>query len=166
MAIADAKQRKIGHELVEWIYLGVRTGARRSVAEYRNLLANRPDDALNQLKRAIDLPNRARARIDEWVRAYDLVNGAGSGQTFLGDCLSSFGAGKNAATRVSLSDINSELTTLENWAAVRVAAAPAPYGDGSKTWDDIATEVENQVEWEAKDWVFVLPAGYTDVWGE
>lgn len=159
MAIADAKKRMIGRQLVDWIYLGIRTGARRSVAEYRARKVADEDAAIQTLKRAVDMPHRARIRITEWITTYNAANGAGTGQTFIGQCLALSGG-------VTLAEINAEVTTMENFCATLVAAAPAPYGNGSMTWDQIAASIEANVPHEANDWVFPLPAGYLDVWGE
>lgn len=160
MAIADAKKRKVGQQLVEWIYLGIRTGARRSVGEYRKRLATGDSTgAIAHLKRAVDLPHRARTRVETRIASYNAENGAGAAETYLQECLALFGA-------VTLSDLNTELTALESYAATLVAAAPAPYGDGSMTWEQIASDIEANVRDESPDWIFPLPEQYTDIWGE
>lgn len=150
MAIADAKKRRIGRELVDWIYLGIRTGARRSTAEYQNLkVSNRPQ-AIEHLTRAVNMPNRARARIDKWIADYDAVNGAGSGQAFIGECLALAGS-------VTLGEINSELTTLENQANTLIANNQA-----GGTLDEMAAAIEGALDWEAQQWQFPIPATYSD----
>lgn len=152
MAISDAKKRKIGNELVDWIYLGIRTGARRSTEEYRRLLLeNRLDEAKASLTRAVNMPRRARARITTWIAGYDAINGAGSAQTFLASCLSIAGT-------VTLSEIDAELTMLENQAQILINNNQSGW-----TLDQVATAIENQLEWEAKDWVFPLPVDYVDI---
>ena len=151
--ISDAKKRKIGRELVDWIYLGIRTGARRSAQIYQQEKISNPTQAIAHIKRAVDMPNRARARINEWISVYDAENGIGTGQIFLGECLTLAGS-------VTLGEINAELTALEAQAQTVVDNVA-----GGWTWDQVASAIENQ-EWEAKDWAFPLPQGYVDVWGE
>ena len=152
MAIADAKKRRIGRELVDWIHLGIRTGARRSVAAYRQeKLAGNQALAIEQITRAVNMPHRARERINEWVRVYDLANGAGSGQTFIVECLALAGS-------VTLANINSDLTTIEN-AATNFIALNA----GGETLDQLATRLENALENESLLWQFPFPDGYTDI---
>jgi len=166
MPIVDAKKRRIGRELVDWIHLGIRTGARHSVAQYRaekersvqaladsnpSLAAASLTRAINQLTRAVNMPRRARERINEWIRVYDLENGAGSGQTFIVECLALAGS-------VTLGDINSDLTTLENQTANLIAT-----NAGGGTLDEMATAIENALDNEAKEWQFPIPEGYTDI---
>lgn len=150
----------IGRQLVDWIYLGVRTGARRSVAEYQARKAADEAAAIQALKRAVDMPHRARIRITKWITDYNAQNGAGTAQTFLAQCLSLSSGG------VTLAEINAEVASMEAYADTLVAAAPAPHGNGSMTWDQIAASIESTVPNEANDWVFPLPSGYLDVWGE
>ena len=152
MAIADAKKRRIGRELVDWIYLGIRTGARRSVVEYRKeKLAGNQAIALEHITRAVNTPRRARERVNEWIRVYNLENGAGAAQTFLAECLSLAGS-------VTLPEINSELTTLENQAANLIATNQA-----GGTLDAMATSIEGALENESDLWKFPFPASYTDI---
>jgi len=155
MAITDVVKKKIGRELKEWIFLGIRTGARRSVAAYRNELVSNPIVALNHLKRAVDLPNRARARINTWKEVYYPGNNSGA-NSFLIECLTLAGGG------VTLGEIDSELTTLENYCQNLVNQKNAE----TMSWDDVATSIESNVEWEALKWIFQLPEDYLDVWGE
>jgi len=152
MAIADAKKRRIGRELVDWIHLGIRTGARRSVANYRQEKLNGNQAlAIEQITRAVNMPNRARARINEWISVYDATNGAGAGQTFIASCLSLAGS-------VTLGEINSDLTSLENAASNLIAN-----NQSGGTLDEMATALENALENEASLWQFPFPGGYTDI---
>lgn len=152
MAITDAKKRRIGRELVDWIYLGIRTGARRSVAVYRaEKLAGNQAQAIEHITRAVNMPRRARERLNEWLRVYDLANGEGTGQTFLGECLTLAGS-------VTLGNINGDLTTLENQTANLIANNAA-----GGTLDEMATAIENALDNEADQWKFPFPDGYTDI---
>ena len=152
MAIADAKKRRIGRELVDWIHLGIRTGARRSVANYRQLKTNgQQDEAIEQITRAVNMPRRARERINEWIRVYDLANGSGAAQIFINECLALAGS-------VTLGEINSHLTTLETQADNLISAN----GSGG-TLDEMATALENALENEASLWRFPFPDGYIDI---
>ena len=147
MAISNILKEKIGRELRDWIFLGIRTGARRAVNDYRSLLANgRTQDAENSIKRAIDLPHRARARINYFISQYN--------QQFLGECL-------NLAGDATLSELDTELQILENYAQTLVDRR----GQG-ESWDDLAGDIEANIENESTKWVFPFPPGYTDIWGE
>lgn len=152
MAIGDAKKRRIGRELVDWVMLGIQTGAIRSVAEYRALAVPDPVKAKAQLTRAVNMPRRARARIDNWIEDYDAANGAGAGQTFLVECLALAGS-------VTLGQLNSEVTRLETLAQTVIDNNNA----GSLTLDQVATAIENNLQNEAQEWAFPLPAAYADL---
>jgi len=152
MAIADAKKRRIGRELVDWIHLGIRTGARRSVDNYRaEKAAGNQLLAVEHITRAVNMPRRARERLNEWIRVYDLDNGVGAGQTFLSECLALAGS-------VTLGEINSDLTILENQTATLISNNQA-----GGTLDEMATTVENVLDNEADKWAFPFPDGYTDI---
>jgi len=152
MPILDAKRRKIGSELVEWIYLGIRTGARQSVAEYQRLKVSEPLVALEHLKRAVNMPLRARARINEARRLYELENGVNTFNTFVSSCLALAGT-------VTLAELNAELTTLETYANNLITRK-----NGGESFDSIAADIEANVRHEAKDWAFPFPVGYVDAW--
>jgi len=152
MAIQDAKKRRIGRELVDWIHLGIRTGARRAVANYRQEKANgNQAQAIEQITRAVNMPRRARERINETIRLYELKNGANTANPFLISCLALAGS-------VTLGEINSDLTTLENQTANLIANNAA-----GGTLDEMATAIENALDNEANEWQFPFPDGYTDV---
>ena len=152
MPIADAKKRRIGRELTDWIYLGIRTGARRSTLEYQTLKQDDPINAKAVLERAVNMPRRARTRINEWITTWDGIHGTGEGVVFLADCLSLAGT-------ITIAEINAELTTLEAQAQTIIDHNLL---DGW-TLDQIATAIENALEWEAKDWIFPLPESYSDI---
>ena len=152
MAIGDAKKQKIGSELIEWILLGIRTGARQSVIEYQRIKVIDPVQALEHLKRAVNMPLRARARINEARRLYELENGAGTFNTFIASCLAFHGT-------VTLAELNAELTTLETYANNLILRKT-----GGESLDSIAADIESNVRHEIKDWQFPFPAGYVDAW--
>lgn len=151
MAIIDAKKRRIGRELVDWIYLGIRTGARRLVEEYRANVATNPAHAKALLSAAVNKPRRARDRINNWIANYDAVNGAGAGQIYLGECLTLAGV-------VTLAQINTELTNLETQAQTLITNNQSGW-----TLEQVAAYIEANLEWEAKLWEFPNSAGYTDI---
>ncbi len=151
--IEDAKKRKIGRELVDWIYLGIRTGARRGVEAYQSQKATDFAGAEEQLKRAANIPLRARARINYARDRYEAINGVGTFNTFIGECLALAGS-------VTLADLNADLTTLENYANNLIAEKQA----GAMTLDQVADDIVANMEKESDDWVFPFPSGYTDQW--
>ena len=144
MAIDNVIKKKIGRELREWIFLGIRTGMRRGVAEYRQDTVNN----LNAIKRAIDLPHRARARIDEAIRVY--------GQQAIVDALASNNSGD-----VTIAEMNAELTILEAYAQDLVDRQT-----GGEDWDSLAIDIETNIELELMRWRFETPSGYKDIWSE
>ena len=153
MPIADAKRRRIGVELIDWVYLGIRTGARQSVEEYERYKTTQPALAEEHLKRACNMPMRARARINEARRLYEIENGANTFNTFISGCLSLSGT-------VTLAELNAELTTLENYANNLIAQKIA----GTMTLDQVASDIRANVRLEAMDWAFPFPTNYVDSW--
>jgi len=154
MAIADAKKRKIGIHLIDWIHLGIRTGARRSVEEYRRLAATDPVQAEGHLARACNMPMRARATINAIMARYGSANGAGTAVAYLGQCLALTG------TSITVADLNVDLTAMENFCNGLIDDKIA----GTKTLDEIAAAIEAQVEWEALDWSPPIDFSQVDRW--
>lgn len=152
MAIADAKRKKIGRELVEWIYLGIRAGARDSVAQYNQLAATNPLLAEQHLLRAVNMPVRARARINEARRVYELTNGVNTFNAFIGSCLSLAGT-------VTLAELNAELTSLE----AQTAAWKTQHAQGA-TNAAIAASILSTWADDRSDWQFRIPTDYADTW--
>src|SRR3972149_11969281 len=101
MALNDIILKKVGRELREWLYLGIRTGMRRGVDEYNILKTVDSISAVAAIERAIDLPRRVRARINEAIRIY--------GQQTIIDALQTSGT-------TSILEINNDLTLLETYA--------------------------------------------------
>lgn len=153
MPIADAKKRKIGQQFVDWLYLGIRTGARESVSDYQRFKSVDMTAAEEHLKRAVNMPLRARARINEARRLYELENGANTFNAFVASCLSLAGT-------VTLADINNDLTTLENYANNLIAQKNASV----MTLDQVAADIEANMRNEVRDWVFPFPSNYADSW--
>jgi hypothetical protein len=142
MPIADAKKRRIGRELIDFIYLGIRSGARLSVADYQRLKVSAPALAEASLLRAVHMPLRARARINEASRVFELENGAGTFNAFLVSCLALAGT-------VTLAELNTELTTLETYANNLRARKL-----GGESLDSIAADIQTNVRNEVLDWTF------------
>lgn len=153
MAIADAKRRKIGRELIDWIYLGIKVGARRSLSDYHKLKNTDLSAAIEHLKRAVNMPLRARSRINEARRVYELENGVNTFNAFISSCLSLAGS-------VTLAELNAALTTLESDANSLISQK----NTGSMTLDDVATWIEINWRNDALDWSFPFPADYQDAW--
>ena len=147
MAIGNIVKRKIGEQVRDWVYLGIRTGARFSIEQAELMMEQgKTEEAILQIKRAVDMPNRARARIDYFISQY--------GQPLLIECLT-------LAGDCTIAELNAELTTLENYAGNLVTRKNA-----GESWTDIAQDIKTNVEKESLKWVFPFPPGYTDVWGE
>lgn len=147
MAISDVIKKKIGRELREWIFLGVRTGARQRVVHARRYWAlGDTEQAITHMKIAVDTPHRIRAKIDTFIAAH--------GISLLQEAVALNGD-------VTLAEIDAELTTLENYAQGLVDAK-----NGGATWEEIAINIETSIELEARKWIFPLPENYVSVWSE
>jgi hypothetical protein len=147
MAINEIILKKVGRELREWIYLGVKVGMLKGVSAYRSLQATDPIAAQLEIERAIDLPSRAKTRINTAITIYGL-------QTLV-DALAASGG------TVTISELNTELATLETYAAGLITRRLA-----GEAWDSLATDIETNIEDIQTKWVFPLPANYKDVWGK
>lgn len=155
--MAEMTRAEIGLELD-----GLADSVRREV--YGLVLAYRqaqPVDQVPLIKQSIDSPQRARARLQEWMSSYDARNGAGAAQAFLAACLTAAGSSK------TLADVNQELSALEAQAQNVVSQMQS----GPWTWADAADWLESNLAPEPEPETFAyerlpLPAGYTTVWGE
>lgn len=153
MAISDAKKRRIGNELIDWIYLGIRTGARHRVAEYRKIAGTDPIRAEEILKAAVNMPNRARARINEARRLYEVRFGTGTFNAFIASCLSLVG-------NITIAEVNTALTALEAESNALITA----HKNSTMTLLQIADWIDANWENESLDWTFPFPVGYKDNW--
>lgn len=151
MPIADARKRKIGSTLVEWIYLGVRSGARQSVAEYRRYAVSNPTLALEHLRRAVNMPRRMRERINFFRTSHGLTQGQFNAQ--MGECLTLAGT-------VTLAELNTELTSLESDGMALIVA----HQNTTMTNDQIADWIDANWSDDVAEWVFPFPPGYVDLW--
>jgi len=147
MPISEILLKKIGREIREWIFLGIKTGIRRAVADYRVHLSTNPDHAILCLKRAVDLPRRARIRIETAVAKF--------GITKLQAALATDGT-------VTITELNIAISTLETYAT----SLYNHYKNDAWTFEQIATDIESNIELESNQWDFPLPSGYRDIWGE
>jgi hypothetical protein len=150
MPIANLKKHEIGVQLAKWVVMGIKTGIRRFVADYRSLKPVNPVEAKARLEAAVSTTRRARSRVDRWIADYDAINGAGSAVTYLQECLALSGL-------VTLAELNAEMASLEAQAQTLIDNNTAGW-----TLDQIATAIEANIEWEAKQWVFPDEIGYTD----
>ena len=66
MAIGNIKNKKIGREFRERVFLGVRADMRRGVSEYRS------SGDIASIKRAINKPLESRVRIDKAIADFTL----------------------------------------------------------------------------------------------
>ncbi len=149
MAVSAVIQKMVGEQLLEWIYLGVRTGMRAGVADYRRLTtAGQTANAQLAIERAVDLPHRARARVNQAITTYGLTPITN--------------AVLAANSNVTVAEVNAELTSLETYATGLVNHRL----NDAWTWNQIATDIETNVVNEIDQWVFPLPSGYLDVWGK
>lgn len=157
MAVEDILKKKIGRELQEWVYLGVRTGMRRAIIQYRSINPTNPIQADQIMRRCLDLPHRARIRIQNFIDdfATNYPDEILTGPQYIAECLL-----LNGTTTVS--ELNTELTTMEGYCETwrdHILAA-------TRTWDEIATTIENNLENESIRWLFQIPSGELDIWGD
>jgi HD-like signal output (HDOD) protein len=151
MSIKDAKKRMIGRQLVDWIFLGVETGARKSVEEYRKNKTSNPAMAKDFLTRAVNMPRRARLRIEAWISEYDTQHKSGAAETYLNECLHCCGS-------ITLSEIMTELKALE----AKTQSIIDNNASGA-TLDETAISIEQNLNWTAKEWEFLFPSDYKDL---
>lgn len=148
MAISDIKKKRIGRELREWVFLGVKTGMRRGAEIYEQEKVRNSVEAIAQLKRAVDLPRRAKTRIETFINARP------GNLQLLADALAMSGT-------VTLSEIRDELDIM-----IAYAQGLKDSYDINSSWDILSEDIRTNVENESLDWIFKLPVGYVDIWGE
>lgn len=141
MAIDNIKNKKAGREFRERVYLSIKADMRRGVAEYRT------SGDISSIKRAINKPLESRARIDTAIGKYGLP--------WLEKAL-----GKNNSGDATFAEIDAEINILLNYAQGLVARRSQ-----GELWDDLATDIETNIEDEVEKWVFIVPP-YTNIWGE
>jgi len=141
MATGNIKNKKIGREFRERVFLSIRADMRRGVAEYRS------SGDIKAIKRGINKPLESRKRIDKAITDY--------GPSWLEAAL-----GKNNSGDATFAEIDAEVNTLLVYAQGLVARQ----GQG-ESWDSLATDIETNIEDEVLKWRFEVPA-YTDIWGE
>jgi len=146
--IDDIRKKKIGRELREWIFLGIKTGMRRAVEKYEFLKIADPAQAILQLKRGVDLPHRAEARIRASIQSRP-----GNLQV-ISEALALCGT-------TTITELQDELDVMSTYAM----GLKTDYDDGA-TWDDLADDIVANVPKEARDWFFPIPDDYVDIWGE
>jgi hypothetical protein len=168
MAIDKGNKLEFGHFLAVGFQQIIRQNAADAVNSYNTLRTEGQDTAaVNTLKRALDMPNRLRARFGAWQSQYNSRNGAGSANVLAAECIGLFNQGKAAADQTTLGEVNTKLANMENWAAQIVTQSPPPYGDGSLTWDDIAGQLHLQVDYVPTIMSRLpFPTDYVDIWGE
>lgn len=167
MAVEAGNKYEFGKFLAVGFEEVIRRQAFDSVQHYFSTKDTNPTQAISDLKRAIDLPHRLRSRFDLWVAQYNTANGAGSATTFMQDCLARFNQGKTGDNVTNLAAVNSRLTAMETWAANVVVQSPAPYGNGTLTWDQVATNLRSQIDYIPTIMSRLpFPEGYVDIWGE
>ena len=101
MAIDNFVKRKIGEQIANWVYLGIKTGARRYAEMYEQQKATNLDEGIKNLKYAINKPHETRQRINQFISTY--------GQPYLVECMNLY------SSDVTLAEFNAELTQMENY---------------------------------------------------
>lgn len=147
MAVSEIIKRKIGRDLAEGIYLGVKAGVRWDVSDYRRLTADgNTVIAEMAIKRAIDRPHMARARVTEFIQVH--------GSAFLIECL-------NKAGDCTAAELNTALNNMETYVQELVVRR-----NTGETWDSIATDIETKIENDFVKSYFPVPSGYVSIWGD
>lgn len=99
----------------------------------------------NAIKRAIDMPHRTRERINYAISVY--------GQPELEACLLEAGT-------TTIAELNSELTTMEEYATGLYDRRTV----NVESWDSLADDILTNVQDEVIRWTFPFPPDYTDIW--
>lgn len=149
MAVSDQPTRikLLGLMEIIKLYLGIRLGIRKSVAVYREFEAKGNAEAgIPSLMRAIDMPNRRRARLEAAI--------ARLGQSAISETLALLSA---TAMQEMNADMNALLSAAQGLAA--------DLTNGTKTPGQIATILETATAGERSDLTLPFPNPYTDVFG-
>lgn len=141
MAVDNIKNKKAGREFRERVYLSIKVDMRRGVAEYRS------SGDIASIKRAINKPLESRVRIDAVISKFGLP--------WLEKAL-----GKNNSGDATYAEIDTAVNTLLSYSQDLVVRQ-----NQGESWDDLATDIETNIEDELLKWVFIVPP-YTDIWGE
>ena len=147
MPVTNILRRKIANELQSWVYLGIREAMVKGAKEYQALRTSDPTLAVNMLKRAIDMPRRARHRIDYAIATY--------GENLITNSL-------NRYSDCTLVELNAEVDYLVAYAQDLYVRRTVQ----GENWSPLAKDIIDNVPEDSKQWNFPLPPGYLDIWGE
>jgi hypothetical protein len=153
MAIDDIKKSKIGQELQNWVYLGVRAGmlmqAKAYILHTRN---GESEQAEICIKHAVDIPTQARARIDASISQM--------GRDYIVECIASYNVSSIDDAAAHLDDILSDIDGL-----IKYSAGLVDRRIGGESWDNLATDILTNVPNEVREWTFIEPKRQS-VWGD
>jgi hypothetical protein len=144
MAIETIKMRKIARELQEWIYLGINEGMIQSSNEFIRLRNTDQIQADSHLKRSIDMPYRAKIRIEEFCKTY--------GEKYINECLAIYGD-------VTLDELLAEIDKMIVYSEERVKEYINTAIDNAVIAEKIRAEIPSNIE----EWTFKIPADYKDI---
>lgn len=145
MAIENIIMRKIARELQEWIYLGIEDGMIQSTRDYLVLSQQgRTVEAEAQLSRAVDMPFRAIARIEELEKTYT--------SEYIDKCLALYG---DCTLKELKDDIIKKQATAKEWVAKII--------DTKIENTEVASEITSTVESNAKKYLIPIPSAYVEI---
>jgi len=138
---------RTGRELVERVYGGTRTRMLDYIHKYRILFKNGDIDAATRCgELAIAQPSMGFARIAYAIDTY--------GRPEIEACLLAHGP-------VKIEDMEADtLPFIEYCNELKLRI------ETGESWDSVLTELESNLEYEAKKWRFPLPPNYLDIWGK
>lgn len=144
MAIETIKMRKIARELQEWIYLGINEGMIQSANEYIKLQSVDPVQAESWLKRSIDMPYRARVRIEEFIKTYT--------KEYIDNCMKIYGD-------CTVDELLADIDIMIKYSEERVKE----FIDTAHNNRVIAEKIRSEIQSQAEGWTFRIPADYKDI---
>ncbi len=154
MAVEDAVKSRIGEEFFKQIVLGYRAAMPLNVARYRQAVAaGNNTEAETLIRHAVDSPSRFKARIDSQITQY--------GRAYLTECMAAWNVSTVEDAETLLSEIETELTGLVDYAATIVA----DYKAGKIDYAGIADKIDTDIPYEPEKWIYPIPTRKT-VWDD
>ncbi len=139
-------KKQVGLE-IERLFLSICAGMLQSAYDYERAKEKNEAVAIDQIKRAVDMPNRVKHRLVEFATNYTT--------DYLDECLVIAGG------TITYSELQIELSNMKSYANDLVDAK-----QGGQTWGQISETIRSQVEDESLKYIVPFPKNYIDIWGE
>lgn len=152
MAVEDAVKSRVGEEFFKIIVLGYRAAMPLNVMRYKQALSTGNNtEAETMIRHAVDSPARFKVRIDSQISQY--------GRAYLTECMAAWNVSTVEEAETLLTEIETELAGLVDYAAGLVA----DYKAGTLTYAGIADKILADIPYEPTKWIYPIPERKT-VW--